>query len=180
MIFSSYISISPELSSPHTPVSREMQFWKFPATQEDPTRSRGSSYCGDNSERARTCAHHCFWLIALLRWRVQCGPSRHHCCCCCLGKNRPVRGKTHAIFFKVGARYRASVDGKKNRMLRPAIVHSYCCYYSHHAIVITTAVTTVAMENRTTMHAIFYYASIRSLSTGAVFGTVFRYWRRSL
>ncbi len=26
----------------------------------------------------------------------------------------------------------------------------------------------------------FYYASIRSLSTGAVFGTVLRYWRRSL
>ncbi len=33
---------------------------------------------------------------------------------------------------------------------------SYCHYYSRHAIVVMTVVTTAAMENRMTKHAIFF------------------------
>ncbi len=35
-------------------------------TREDPTRTRGSGYCGNNGEHARTHVCHCFWLTALL------------------------------------------------------------------------------------------------------------------
>ncbi len=64
--------------------------------------------------------------------------------------------KIYTIFFLIGARHRASVDEKKNRMRRHTIFHSYCRYYSRHAIVVMTVVTTVAMENRMTTHAIFF------------------------
>ncbi len=46
---------------------------------------------------------------------------------------------------------------------------SYCHYYSHHAIVVTTIVTTVAIENRMTMHVIFFLIYGCQMS-----GTVFK------
>ncbi len=46
---------------------------------------------------------------------------------------------------------------------------SYCPYYSCHAIVVTTIITTVAMENSMTTHAIFFLIYGCSMS-----GTVFK------
>ncbi len=61
---------------------------------------------------------------------------------------------------KIRALHRASVDEKKNRMRRHTIFRSYFRYYGRYyyrmTTVVTIVVTTVAMENRTTTHAIFF------------------------
>ncbi len=95
--------------------------------------SRGSSYCGDDSECMETCIRRHFWLVALLHWRVLHRPSRR-CCCCFEGR----------LFLKNGARHWVSIDEKKNCMHRHTIFRSYCCYYGRYYYRMTTVATIVA------------------------------------
>ncbi len=106
---------------------------------------RGSGYCGNDGDHARMRVRRLFGSP------IFCTRER----CADLHVIIVVVVFEGQFFLKNGARHRASVDEKKNRMHRHTNFRRYCRYYGRYYYRIMTVLTIVAMENRMTMYTTF-------------------------